>query len=46
VREILPSRWVCDGSVFPELFGWKPSKNLFQSLAETASWLRNGGRIR
>ena len=45
VREILPPRWVCDGSPFSEQFGWKASKNLRQSLAETAVWLQQQGKI-
>ena len=45
VREILPPRWVCDGSPFSEQFGWRASKNLRQSLAETAVWLKDQRKI-
>jgi nucleoside-diphosphate-sugar epimerase len=45
VREILPPRWVCDGSPFSEQFGWRASKNLRQTLAETAAWLKGQGKI-
>ena len=45
VREILPSRWVSDGKPFAEHFSWKPTKNLRQTLAETAEWLKANGKI-
>lgn len=45
VREILPSRWVCDGEPFSEQFGWRPAKNLRQTLTETAAWLKDQGKI-
>lgn len=45
VREILPGRWVSDGTPFAEHFGWKPSRNLRQTLGETAEWLKKEGKI-
>ena len=45
VREILPGRWVSDGKPFAEHFGWKPAKNLRQTLGETAEWLKKEGKI-
>jgi len=45
VREILPPRWVCDGGPFAEHFGWRSSGNLRQTLAETARWLKEQGKI-
>jgi nucleoside-diphosphate-sugar epimerase len=45
VREILPDRWVCDKAPFSQHFGWKPSKKLRQTLAATADWLRQQGKI-
>jgi nucleoside-diphosphate-sugar epimerase len=45
VREILPDRWVCDGSAFGQRFGWRPSKRLEEALAETAAWLRMEGTL-
>jgi nucleoside-diphosphate-sugar epimerase len=45
VREILPGRWVSDGKPFAEQFGWKPTKNLRQTLVETAEWLKANGKI-
>jgi len=45
VREILPPRWVCDGSPFSEHFGWRSSGNLGKTLAETAAWLKQQGKI-
>lgn len=45
VREILPSRWVSDGQPFTEQFGWRPSGNLRKTLAETAQWLKEQGKL-
>lgn len=45
VREILPGRWVCDGAPFAEHFGWHPRRNLRETLAETAAWLKGQGKI-
>ncbi len=45
VREILPPRWVCDSSPFSEHFGWRASGNLGKTLAETAAWLKQQGKI-
>jgi nucleoside-diphosphate-sugar epimerase len=45
VREILPFRWVCDEAPFSGNFGWKPSKNLRETLVATAAWLKNEGKI-
>jgi len=39
VREILPDRWVCDGTPFVECFAWKPSKGLTETLRESVEWL-------
>jgi nucleoside-diphosphate-sugar epimerase len=45
VREILPGRWVCDGTPFSDHFGWRPVKNLRETLTETAAWLKGQGKI-
>lgn len=45
VRELLPDRWICDGSAFKEQFGWQPSKKLYETLAQTAAWLKREGKI-
>lgn len=45
VREILPDRWVCDGSPFTERFGWKPQGFLESTLSSAAGWLKNQGKI-
>ena len=45
VREIFPSRWVCDGTPFADQFGWRASKGLRQTLSETAGWLKDQGKI-
>ena len=45
VREILPSRWVSDGQPFAEQFGWRSSGNLRKTLAETAQWLKDQGKL-
>lgn len=45
VREILPDRWVCDGTPFAERFGWRPEKSFSETLAETAAWLKGEGKI-
>ena len=45
VREILPSRWVCDGTPFSDHFSWRPGKNLREILAETAAWLKGQDKI-
>ncbi|HLB34679.1 MAG TPA: NAD(P)-dependent oxidoreductase [Chthoniobacterales bacterium] len=39
VKEILPQRWVLDGSVFQHDFHWKPQTTLRESLERTAKWL-------
>jgi nucleoside-diphosphate-sugar epimerase len=45
VREILPDRWVCDATPFREAFGWRQTKTLRETLAETAAWLKAQGKI-
>lgn len=45
VREILPGRWVADGSGLGVHYGWSPRRTLRESLSETAAWLRNQGSI-
>jgi len=45
VREILPDRWVCDATPFRKAFGWNQETNLRETLAETASWLKQQGKI-
>ena len=45
VREILPDRWVCNGKPFADQFGWHQTKNLRETLAETAAWLKGQGKI-
>ena len=45
VREILPSRWVCDGKPFVQHFGWSHRRTLAETLAETAAWLQRHGKI-
>ncbi|MCX6957292.1 MAG: NAD(P)-dependent oxidoreductase [Verrucomicrobiae bacterium] len=40
VKEILPQRWVADGSEFQRDFDWKPQKSLLKTLEETARWLK------
>lgn len=45
VREILPDRWVSDPGPFADHFGWRPVKNLRETLAETAAWLKAQGKI-
>lgn len=45
VRELLHRRWVCDGSLFADKFGWKADSTLNQSLQETAGWLKQQGKI-
>lgn len=45
VREILPNRWVSDGKIFAQSFGWQQFKSLTETLAETADWLRRQGKL-
>jgi len=45
VREILPDRWVCDGSEFAEKFSWNPESDLEETLRQTAEWLKEQGKI-
>ena len=45
VREILPDRWVCDANPFREAFGWTQRTSLRETLAETAAWLKQQGKI-
>jgi nucleoside-diphosphate-sugar epimerase len=45
VREILPDRWVCDAMPFRTAFGWSQQATLRETLAETASWLMQQGKI-
>ena len=45
VREILPDRWVCNGKPFADQFGWHQTKNLRETLAETAAWLKGEAKI-
>ena len=45
VREILPSRWVCDATPFRTAFGWSHRATLRETLAETAGWLMQHGKI-
>jgi nucleoside-diphosphate-sugar epimerase len=45
VREILPSRWVAEGTPFAEHFGWSHRRTLAETLAETAAWLQGQGKI-
>ena len=39
VKEILPQRWVVDGSDFQRAFNWQPTVTLRQSLAAAHAWL-------
>jgi len=43
----LPDRWVGEGKLFDEQFGWKPSSggNLETTLRSTAEWLKKQGKI-
>ncbi len=43
VREILPNRWVCDGSEFAKAFDWTPSRGFTETLQATAGWLKKQG---
>ena len=45
VREILPERWVCDGSSFSDQFDWRPRRRLSETLRETAEWFQAQRRI-
>ncbi|MEI6322049.1 MAG: NAD(P)-dependent oxidoreductase [bacterium] len=45
VREILPNRWVCDGSEFAKAFDWKPRRGFAETLKATAEWLKNRDKI-
>lgn len=45
VREILPERWVCDSTIFREAFGWTQGESLKETLAKTAAWLEEQGKI-
>jgi nucleoside-diphosphate-sugar epimerase len=45
VREILPDRWVCDSTPFREAFGWTQRESLKETLAKTAAWLEEQGKI-
>lgn len=45
VREILPERWVCDSTIFREAFGWTQGESLKETLAKTATWLEEQGKI-
>ena len=45
VREILPSRWVVEGTTFAEHFAWSHRRTLAETLAETAAWLKGQGKI-
>jgi len=47
VREIMPHRWVCEGTPFAEKFGWSPLSggNLETTLRTTAEWLKKQGKI-
>ncbi len=38
VKEILPRRWILDGSDFQRDFDWQPRTTLQESLQETANW--------
>ena len=38
VKEILPSRWVVDGSDFQRDFSWKSQATLHETLQQTAAW--------
>jgi nucleoside-diphosphate-sugar epimerase len=40
VKEILPQRWVADGSKFRRDFEWKPKSTLRETLERTALWMR------
>jgi len=39
IKEILPQRWVADGTLFQIHFEWKPEKTLRETLEETNEWL-------
>lgn len=39
VKEILPQRWVADGSEFQRDFDWKPQTSLRETLEQTRVWL-------
>lgn len=41
IKEILPQRWVIDGSEFQRDFKWSPQKTLHETLEETATWQRS-----
>lgn len=43
VREILPDRWVSDGSSFAEAFDWKARRGLAETLRATADYLKSQG---
>ncbi len=45
VKEILPERWVADGTDFARQFDWQPRKGLSETLRETAGWLQAQGKI-
>ncbi len=40
IKEILPQRWVTDGTRFQHHFGWQAQKTLREALEETARWLK------
>ena len=40
VKEILPQRWVADGSEFQRDFEWRPQTSLRETLEQTADWLK------
>lgn len=40
IKEILPNRWVADGSEFQRDFQWQAEKSLRETLEETARWLK------
>lgn len=44
VKEIMPQRWVVDGSEFRHDFEWIPRASLEQSLQKTAAWLDQENR--
>ena len=40
VKEILPRRWIVDGSDFQRDFDWQPTTTLQESLQEAANWVK------
>lgn len=41
IKEILPQRWIIDGTLFQTHFKWQPKKTLQETLEETAVWFKS-----